>query len=134
MGTNSHIVIEVNHKLFGWIPFAIDVPERRDRLVYALVARVGVLNFSDLDEVPLAAPKGLPNNCAIETRNFFSQLNYHSHTWLNNREFSRIMMDVRLLRPSYPPETEWQTLEHVLGVLAHFYGQDNARVVLAFDN
>jgi hypothetical protein len=87
MGCDIHVMVEVKTK-GGWQSF--DHP-RIDRF-YSLFARLAnVRNYGDV--IPLAEPRGVPDDCSEATRIYLDDDDFHSHSWVSSSEWDAIISE-----------------------------------------
>ena len=131
MGCNSHLSIDVrgNWHDGSWDCFAENVREERWYALYAAMA--GVRNYTDA--VPVAQPRGLPEDVSDESRDFHHDHSDHNLTWLSPDEFSKAVA-LASKDTIQGPGKIWSAVERTLKTLSEIYGPDNVRLIVGFDN
>lgn len=136
MGCDAHLVLEYRHERNKeyWRSYAVDVEADRN---YALFAAMAGVRQRDPKIEPVSEPKGLPEPMSWNAKDFFGEekglgSDGHSHTWLTPTEYREAYTRAGL------PHTEWDksytVLLGLMALLVQEYGEDNVRLLVAFDN
>lgn len=150
MGCNSHIYAEIKHSWpvrgtspagYSWDMWG-EIPESRDYNVYAALAGVRA-GWPE----PVAEKRGLPQDVGYEVKEEFEKwgCDFHSTTWLTPAEFNEalsriekgrsVVDDSKRIWGSGPfLHKPWVAARLVINALVEVYGEDNVRLVIAFDN
>jgi hypothetical protein len=155
MGCNSHMFVEIRHQ---WEAYANirageswslwgPLRETRDYNVYGALCGVR----ADWPK-PVAPVRGLPANVGYDVKEIMEKAgaDYHHHTWLAPKEFRTALERVirgRRDAAKVPESTcakiykggpyiykPWIAAARVLRAITSVYGEENVRVVMAFDN
>ena len=82
-------------------------------------------------EHPIAPKRGLPSNVssyvAEESEDYGTD--GHSHSWISLKEINNA-----LLKEEIEFTSDWQLLFSLMEKLGNYYGEDNVRLVVWFDN
>ncbi len=144
MGCNSHLYIErrtdwpargeypAGHR---WDCWGFDISEERWYYLYGALA--GVRG----DTAPIVQPRGIPSDLSPEVAEAFDSWgpDFHTPTYLYPQEFKAAMDDVRRAMKENGGDGEidsktWLAVEGTLLLLEKLYGNENVRIVIAFDN
>jgi|SRR6185369_1990434 len=127
MGCNSHLAIEVRpykHSPEHWYLWGKDLAECRWYWLYGKMA--GVRG----DDSPVVEPRGFPEDVSPDFNDDWgNDSGYHTPTWLKPSEFFKCLDGAEGGIP-----WEWAAIFSLLKSLQTDLGDDNVRLIVAFDN
>jgi hypothetical protein len=118
MGCDIHVIVEINHNGKWYPEMREQVSINRCYELFTMLA--GVRNY---EEVSAPEPKGLPEGMHEWTREYMSNVDFHSYSWVSCEEAEKI--------PETVSASWWYMVRYFKSL--SWLG-DGIRFVIAFDN